>query len=281
MKSKSGKSLVQSITSRLSKLAREQRKPYDKLQTIFLLERAVSRLTQDNKLAMHMVFKGGYVSVRVYDSPRFTKDVDAVLKGIDQKDALKLIKTQMEMETGDGVWFKFQEEQDLTTQSEYGGLRLVYRCGLGEVPINVKREKQIQIDIGTGDPITPAPNLIGIPSLLGDEILSWQVYPVETILAEKLHSILTKGAANSRARDIYDCDLLLPRADANLLKEALAETFSYRRDSLPKEISPSISTFDASLLKRGWTSAAGYIEGADGFDVTFQRLISGLEKIGL
>ena len=187
----------------------------------------------------------------------------------------------MEIPAVDGVWFKFQEEQNLTTQSEYGGLRLIYRCGLGEAPANVEKEKQIQIDIGTGDPVTPAPSLIGTSSLLGDEILSWQVYPVETILAEKLHSILTKGAANSRARDIYDCDLLLSKADAKVLREALAKTFSYRRNNLPKEISPFISTFDTSLLKRGWKSAAGYIDGADSFDVTFQRLINGLKKLGL
>ena len=278
---KTSKAAAQSITSRLSNLAREQKKPYDKLLTIFILERAVTRLTQDEKLARHLIFKGGYVSLRVYDSPRFTKDVDAVLKGLGKSEAVAKIKGQMENAYNDGVWFEFDNEQVLTTQSEYGGIRLSYRCGLSDRPKSTKKSQVIQIDIGTGDPVTPQPSKVETPSLLGRGSLTWQVYPVETIVAEKLHTILVRGAANSRARDIYDVDLLLPRIETSKLTAALRATFEHRGSQLPTRLATAIGDIETSILKRGWTGAVGYIEGSDGFDKTFSRLIDGLEKLGV
>ncbi len=181
----------------------------------------------------------------------------------------------------DAVWFKFESEVDLVTQSEYGGRRLVYRGGLGEPPEPLNRAQIIDIDIGTGDPITPSPLVINTPTLLGSEIISWQVYPVETILAEKLHSLVTKGSANSRAKDIFDVWLLLSRADQKTLKKALKATFSYREDVLPKNIGGLLKEMDQSLLKKGWKSAASYVRSAKSFDVTIFQVIEALENWGI
>ena len=275
------KALTQSITAKLSQLARAQDKPYDKLLTIFLLERAVARLVADPTLARCLIFKGGYVSVRVYDSPRFTTDIDAVLHGLDQTSAVEKIREQMALAFGDGAWFRYEKEQNLVTQSEYGGWRLVFRGGLGDPPEKLLRSQIIDIDIGTGDPVTPAPRLVETESLVGNGSLSWQVYPVETILAEKLHTLVARGSANSRARDVYDIDLLLPKADTSTLHQAIQATFIYRGDTLPRNLADDLQAMDTTILERGWDSATGHISGGEGFSATWNELIVQLKHKGL
>lgn len=63
------KAQTASITAKLSALARAKAMPYDRLLTIFFIERAATRLVADPYLAEHLIFKGGYVNVRVYESP--------------------------------------------------------------------------------------------------------------------------------------------------------------------------------------------------------------------
>jgi hypothetical protein len=274
------KALAQAITAKLSELARTQDKPYDKLLTIFLLERAVARLVSDRTLARCLTFKGGYVSVRVYNSPRFTTDIDAVLHGLDQASAVEKIHEQMALPFGDGAWFRYEEKQKLVTQSEYGGWRLVFRGGLGNPPEKFSRAQIIDIDIGIGDPVTPAPRLIETESLVGNDSLLWQVYPVETILAEKLHTLVTRGSANSRARDVYDISLLLPQADDVTLKNALQATFNYRGHILSDGLADILQSMDTGLLKRGWASAVGHISGVRGFNETWHDLVINLKHKG-
>lgn len=274
------KGLTQSITAKLSQLARNQDKPYDKLLTIFMLERAVARIVADPNLARCLIFKGGYVSVRVYDSPRFTTDIDAVLHGLDKTSAVNKIREQMALPFSDGAWFHYEQEQNLVTQSEYGGCRLVFRGGLGDPPEKLHRAQIIDIDIGTGDPVTPAPRLVETEWLVGSGSLSWQVYPVETILAEKLHTLVARGSANSRARDVYDISLLLPRADVETLQTALRATFTYRGDHLPDDIASILQHMDTGLLERGWHSATSHISGVRGFRATWHDLVVNLKHIG-
>lgn len=273
------KNLAQAITAKLSHLARAQDKPYDKLLTIFLLERAVARLVADQVLARCLVFKGGYVSVRVYDSPRFTTDIDAVLHGLNQTSALEKIREQMASPFNDGAWFRYEKEHSFVTKSEYGGWRLVFRGGLGEPPEKIQRAQIIDIDIGTDDPVTPSPRLVKTESLVGSSSISWHVYPVETILAEKLHTLVVRGSANSRARDVYDISLLLGRANAETLRSALRATFKYRGDILPEGIASILESIDTALIEKGWHSATGHISDVDPFNTVWQDLLMNLKRL--
>jgi predicted nucleotidyltransferase component of viral defense system len=275
---KKSNSLAQSVTSKLSLLARSQKKPFDKLLTIFLLERMVARLIADKVLARCLVFKGGYVSIRVYDSQRFTTDVDVVISGLDRQQAIKMVKVQMALPIPDATWFEFENEQELNTQNEYGGWRLTYRAGLGDQPEIVNRSQLIHIDLGICDAITPGPLAIETEGLLGDETLSWQVYPVETIIAEKLHALLSRGSGNSRARDIYDLSTLLPKADRDKLNLALQATFFYRKTPLPQDIADELEAIDTTLLEKGWRTATSHIAGAKDFTVFYDAIRSWFKR---
>ena len=76
----SNKPIVQRITAKLNSLAIEKECSYQELLTQFLIERLVVRITHKDQVNNQIIFKGGYVSLRVYDSPRYTKDIDATVQ---------------------------------------------------------------------------------------------------------------------------------------------------------------------------------------------------------
>jgi hypothetical protein len=139
-----GTSIRQKIIDLGKKLGAEPRE----LETVFLIERLVARLTADKKLATHLVFKGGFVGLKIYESPRYTIDLDALLVKSNIDETLELVKKQAELDLNDGVWFRFENQTDLTTQGEYGGIRHSYRAGIGELLKNLKKAQIIHFYFG-------------------------------------------------------------------------------------------------------------------------------------
>lgn len=90
----------------------------------------------------------------------------------------------------------------------------------------------VPLDIATGDVITPHPVEYKYISSFGEEDILITAYPIETILAEKIHTIYSRGFLNSRSKDYYDLYIIykLKEKDINykLLKEACWRTFKYR-----------------------------------------------------
>ncbi len=80
--SKDPKSLATSITAQLRNLATNRKAPYSHLLTEFLIERMAARLTAVPILRKHLVFKGGFVSLKIYNSPRYTVDLDVLAEGL-------------------------------------------------------------------------------------------------------------------------------------------------------------------------------------------------------
>jgi hypothetical protein len=96
-----------SVRQKLSDLSRALHVPYQNIQTAFLIERLVARLVTDKNLCEHLVFKGGFVGLRVYNSHRYTVDLDALLVKSNIEPTLKLTKEKAESDLDDGVWFHF------------------------------------------------------------------------------------------------------------------------------------------------------------------------------
>lgn len=249
-----------SIRQRLINLSLETGVPFQNLETAFMLERLVARLIADETLRDHLVFKGGFVGLRVYNSSRYTVDVDALVVKADVAATLKRAQEKVESDLEDGVWFRFADQVDLRTQGEYGGVRQVYRAGIGEVLKNIKKARVVHFDVGIGDPITPGPLARATPSLLlPNDDLSWSVYPIETIIAEKLHAIIAHGDLNSRSKDVYDLVAFLPTASPEILGQALKRCFDFRATELPRNLAETLSGIDTKSLERGWISATASI----------------------
>lgn len=270
-----------SIRKKLSNLAHKLDVPYRNLETVFLIERLVARLVADKKLSQHLVFKGGFVGLRVYGSPRYTIDLDALLVKANLDSSLELAKQKAESDAGDSVWFRFESQINLTTQGQYGGIRQVYRAGIGEVLPDIKRAQIVHFDLGIGDPITPGPQKAETPSLFpqNNEDISWSVYPVETIVAEKLHALLSHGDANSRSKDVHDLSVFLPQADAKTLGTALQRCFEFRKTELPEKFSAEIKKINTHRLEQGWANSVSTVANAPEFKVAFDSVIKNIARL--
>ena len=269
------------IKNKLHSIAEAGGQTYNQVQTLFFIECAALRLSQDPVLAKHLIFKGGFVSVKIYESPRFTTDLDATSHGISKADIERRIPSCISQKSGDGIWFSFEEIEATSHQGEYGGTRFVFRSGFDPQPQNLSKAQIINIDVGIGDPIVPAPILIESVSQLNDAKLRWQVYPPETIVAEKLHALVSLGSLNSRSKDVFDIHLLLIKVDPNLLKKSLKATFEFRKDELPASVYNIAVNIDATSLRLGWKSSIGFMENAPDFDATFKKILSWMKQNGI
>lgn len=135
------KSKGESVRQKLTLLSKKLGAKYKDIETVFMIERLVARLIADKKLANHLVFKGGFVGLKIYESPRYTIDLDALLIKSNIDETLERVRVQAEVDLIDGVWFRFESQTDLATQGEYGGIRHSYRAGIGEILKNLKKHR--------------------------------------------------------------------------------------------------------------------------------------------
>ena len=225
------------------------------------------------------MFKGGYVGFRIYNSPRYTIDLDALLIESHLQKPLKRIKTAVEKDVGDGVWLRFEHTIDLQTQGLYGGTRYILRTGIGEIPKKLNKMQIIHFDLNVGDPIIPKPKKIITHELIGAEYLSWYVYPIETMIAEKIHALVERGGGSSRSKDIFDLTYFLPKANKALLKKALYTCFRHRKTTLPNDLAYYLKKIDLTLLKIGWPSAVSGIKNPPTCENAYKQLIKELKQV--
>jgi hypothetical protein len=274
------KSKGESVRQKLTLLSKKLEVKYKDIETVFMIERLVARLIADKKLAGHLVFKGGFVGLKIYESPRYTIDLDALLIKSNFEETLKKVKQQAEIDLNDGVWFRFESQIDLATQGEYGGIRHSYRAGIGEVLKNLKKAQVIHFDLGIGDPVTPGPQKVQTPSLLSPNVeISWSVYPIETICAEKLHALIAHGDQNSRSKDVHDLAIFLPKVDGPTLKKALKRSFDFRSTELPNSFQTEIKNINTDWLERGWASAVESIPNSMSFKNAFEKVVKLIGEI--
>lgn len=269
-----------SVRHKLISLSKKLAVKYADFETAFMIERLVARLMASKDLAGHLVFKGGFVCLKIYESNRYTVDLDAIIVKSKIDRILEQIKTQAETDLDDGVWFKFEDQIDLVTQSEYGGVRHSYRAGIGPILKNIKMAQVIHFDLGIGDPITPPPKKIQTKSYLAENgEISWLVYPIETICAEKLHALVTHGDQNSRSKDVYDLITFLPKTNLPTLKEAIHHCFDYRSTEVPESILTVLQNLDTDILARGWSHAVGSIREVLSFSDAYTKLLELIKDI--
>lgn len=267
---------IASIKSKLVALANDLDRDFNALALEFAIERLVVRLQENQDLAKHLIFKGGFVLLKAYGSNRATVDLDTSIHGISIEDAEEKSASTITKDWSDGLWMGSIESEELKHQTEYAGRRLTIRFSFGKPKIDIKRLGKIILDIGIADKITPGPIKAEMQPLLGGEPISWKIYPAETIVAEKLHALVAHGNQNSRMKDIYDLTILLPRCeDKNLLRRAIKQTFSHRATEEPKSFSKYWRDLDKTILKR----SSGAVYAATGSIPKFDDLDQELAKV--
>ncbi len=225
--------LAQSVQARLVGHAKKIGVDPNLVLTRYGVERFLYRLSRSPH-AEQFVLKGALLMlVWLGETLRPTRDADLLGFGELSDEALVGIFREVcgvEVEL-DAVTFDADSVAVAAIREEdaYGGRRVTLRGQLGAARLS------IQVDIGIGDAVTPAPQWLEYPSLLDLPRPRLRAYPRETVLAEKVHAMVLLGMRNTRMKDYFDVHALLREAEADeaQLVHALAATFERRRTDIP------------------------------------------------
>ncbi len=222
-----------SVLARLLNRSRSTGENYHLLLTRFAIERLLYRLSVSPH-AGNFVLKGALLFALWYDTPhRPTKDADLLGFGADDADTLRTtFNSVCAIDADDGVRYDTVSMRIAPIRDDniYGGLRITLRAFVGSARLPV------QVDVGFGDAITPAPELVTYPTLLeGMAAAQLRAYPVYTVIAEKFHAMVELGISNSRMKDFFDLSVVARTSalDGRTLAEALRATFARRATALP------------------------------------------------
>lgn len=246
-----------SVRARLLDRARAERSDFQILLTRYALERLLYRLS----VSPHrdrFILKGAMLFVTwVADPFRPTRDLDLLGQGDSDAEAIaetfRAICAQPV--TDDGVTFDVAAlmAAPIREEVEYGGVRVRTAATIAGARI------PIQVDIGFGDAVTPAPIEIDYPILLDAPPPHLRAYPVETVVAEKFEALVTLGIANSRLKDFYDLWLIAETfdLDRSVLANAVQNTFDRRQTALPDETPSGLSDGYAETWDHQWRAFLG------------------------
>ena len=216
------------LKARVNSMAKEAGIPAQALMQSYLLERLLERLSR-SKWRNNVIIKGGVlISSLVGVRSRTTMDLDTTVRGfaLTHESAERAFRDIVAVQAGDDWKFEFDRTEDIRETDEYAGIR-VYLKGI-YAPMVVP----LTVDVTTGDRITPDAVEYSYPLLFDEGDISLMAYPIETVLAEKLETVVSRGVANTRPRDFYDIHVLLgvkrSDIDMGMLRNALASTCEKR-----------------------------------------------------
>ncbi|MCL2285598.1 MAG: nucleotidyl transferase AbiEii/AbiGii toxin family protein [Firmicutes bacterium] len=197
----------------------------------YVMERFLERLST-SEYHSNFILKGGtLVAAMVGLDNRSTLDVDATIKNLplSEENAKKIVEDVIRIPIDDGMNFEIMSVGPIMDDAEYPGIRVTLETTLETMRTPLK------IDFSTGDVITPREVSYSFKLLFEDRCISILAYNLETVLAEKVETLLARGTANTRMRDFYDIFALentqRHNIDKTILKAAFASTSENRGSS--------------------------------------------------
>jgi hypothetical protein len=227
--------------------ARAEGRPTGELFVLYVLERFLYRLSVSDHRD-RFVLKGGML-LAVFDERRPTADIDLLARAIanEVETVTDLVRAVLAVNVDDGVIFDIAAlRAGLIRDAElYSGIRIV-------VPASIDRARHpLRVDINVGDPVTPDPVEVDYPALL-DEPFTVLGYPLATVLAEKVVTMIDRGETTTRDRDFADVYVLSARQriEAAGFAAAIASTATHRGSDL-RPIRDALGRL-ATLRQRDW-----------------------------
>lgn len=267
------------IKGRIKSVAKQNNADARTLMRIYMMERFLERLAQ-SEYRDNFIIKGGIlVTAMIGVAHRSTMDIDTSMKNLNLSadDALRVVNQVKDIDLDDGVSFEVKDVSNIMDEMEYPGIRVTMNANVGRLITPLK------IDISTGDVITPRAIEFNYDLLLEDRSISLWSYNLETILAEKLQTVLARGILNTRMRDFYDIRMLLDtyedKVNKAVLKDAFAATCKKRgTDNLQEQAEEIIKIIEADeqlqVLWRAYQKKYSYAA-----EIDFASVISGVRKL--
>lgn len=249
------------------------------LHQMFFFEHVLMRL-EKSKYRDNIILKGGVLLSSIIGSDmRTTKDIDATLKSIplNGESIRNIFEEILSTDIEDDLIFEIESIKDIRLDDVYGGYRInVY----GEFK---KLKTHFFIDVTTGDIITPREIKYKYNSIFEDKKINIMAYTIETIIAEKFESIISKNITTTRAKDFYDLYMLMSKHKKDIdnkdLVKAIENTFNKRNTEFNidnfKEIVEILE--DSNVLKRVFTDYQSKLEYTK--EVIFDDTINSINEI--
>lgn len=197
----------------------------------YMLERLLERISVSS-YKENIILKGGFlISTIVGLNMRTTMDLDTTIKGLPLTKELvsDIFFDICKIDVKDSINFEIKKIVDIRENDEYAGARIFLEA------LYPPLEVQLSIDVTTGDKITPKEIDYSFKMMFEDRYINVLAYNLETILAEKLETVVSRGKANTRARDYYDIyvfySLFKNKIKFETLSRALKATYA-KRESL-------------------------------------------------
>ncbi len=228
------KNVAHSIFQRLLNRAKTNKEDFNLLLSRYGMERFLYRLSVSPHKDRFILKGASLFLVWKGQNYRVTRDADFL--GFGNADTEQLadvfrVISRVEFQ-GDGMIYlpESLSAEEIREDQEYDGVRITLVGMLNQARI------PLQVDIGFGDAITPAPEQIEYPTLFDAPPALLKAYPRYTLVAEKAEAMVKLGLANSRMKDFYDLWLVsrLFSFEGNLLRKALKNTFNRRRTRFPE-----------------------------------------------
>lgn len=267
------------IKGRIKSVAKQNNADARTLMRIYMMERFLERLAQ-SEYRDNFIIKGGIlVTAMIGVAHRSTMDIDTSMKNLNlsAEDALRVVNQVKDIDLDDGVSFEVKDVSNIMDEMEYPGIRVTMNANVGRLITPLK------IDISTGDVITPRAIEFNYDLLLEDRSISLWSYNLETILAEKLQTVLARGILNTQMRDFYDIRMLLDtyedKVNKAVLKDAFAATCKKRgTDHLQEQAEEIIKIIEADeqlrVLWRAYQKKYSYAA-----EIDYASVISGVRKL--
>ena len=221
------------LKGKIKSLAHQDPRRAENLMRLFFMERFLERVSVSD-YSNQFILKGGMLTASLLGvNMRTTMDIDTTVKALPltEQDISIVINEICEIDMHDNVSFQIKSTETIMDEFEYPGVRLQIE-GYFE-----KLRQAIKIDVSTDDVITPGAIEYEYKLLFDDRIIHIYSYNIETLLAEKIQTILSRGTANTRMRDFYDVYMLVSHQSFSIktLSSAFLATCSKRKTVFSKE----------------------------------------------
>lgn len=218
----------------------------------YMLERLLERISV-SRYQSNFILKGGfYIAAMVGLDTRATMDMDATVRGLAvSQDAIRhMFEEICGISLNDDISFSVKRIEDIREDDEYSGLRVMLEATYPPMVVPLK------IDITTGDQITPREIVYEFRLLLEPRSIKILAYSLETVMAEKLETVISRGDQNTRSRDYYDIYILRKLEWQNItpdsLRLALVATAIKRNSlSIMERYSEILQTVSSSEVMNG------------------------------
>lgn len=250
------KNMAQSVRMRMKDIARQEKKDLVVLLDHYVIERLLYRISQ-TKLSGLMVLKGAMLFSLWYEAPtRTTRDAD-FLSLIDPKDPMlkETLIEAMTLQIEDGIKFDINslEEKEIKKDNQLPGTRFMFFSYIDGARVRG------QLDISYGDFVSENIPQVEFPVILKDmPPPDIPVYPMPSVIAEKIQTMCAKGEANSRLKDFFDVSMILQneKLDASTVQKAIKGTFLQRNTEIPDI---SISAFSEEFAEKNQNAWEGFV----------------------